>query len=845
MIKKILLWASSLFFLALLIAGIWGYLQRDWILHKGAEVFREQLAQNTGIEVQHEEISLGLSPLPYLDITKPQFRKNTSWQFAAERAKVEFSLRSLWKRKPHLYSLQLLSPKLTLASTAFEKSKQEAESQDTGKTPGSFSLEHLSFDNAHITIATKEKTPFIISKASGQASIFLSQEGFLLQNIKLSAPSLGLREAQAKELRIDTNNFLRVHDLRIGGSRSHISGSCSGASVKNFSCEMQAREFDLRELQEAVSLFGSPEKSGLSASGVITGPIQIGTQHDELQFNTSLVIRDSHLRSPWISYDKGQGKLFAQGSSQDWKLRGEDMQVSPPASQARIKNISFSYSKNGNYTFQAEQEGIQKQELLRLAPVLDKLLQGYDLSGRLDARITGKGKSAKFEEGHFQFTAHGSTLRLPKHLGHAHPLRDIRGDIELRYAQDALQLILPKPLHARPLPESDEQITLQTSGIRFDKMQGELMLEMPSVPLHSLATLSPSLQESLAHLQAKGNLTGSLRIKLAGKEFPRINGTLRFSEVRVPTVDSELRVPDLTAQLSSEGSSGTEFSFQKTDAFFRNEKISLSGQGQITSQGLHFRTKELELAQGTGELRLENSFGSPRVRTELQMKDMRAEELTKFIFATERPRELFGRIPETSIQFSINELGETNADLRTKIVDGELRNFNLGRAVLDKIGSLPVIGMNLLMRIPSEFASVVQGEHTKIVDSTLIMRLHKQTLHFDRLHLASNWYGIDGQARFTKKDGFIFDGAMLLDQALSNSLIGRINILSLFLTPSKILSLPFQLTVKDERILVLPDPRGLLSRGGVGAIREGMGKVVGSILGGSRRKEKTGEGIEK
>lgn len=716
---------------------------------------------------------------------------------AASKTEPDFSAGKLVL---HLELMPLLEKKLEVKSIELQKASIE------DKARPQYSISEL-------TLLADVKSRGVETVLSGTVS------GVLAKEFSFNAKSDSF--AFLKE-----ENIIRSKDftIRIFGGKADLDFSYR-LNVKKGRLTLDTEAVELDQVSKYLKTT-SPQIADYLLGGNITGKSEIEFQPEGFSIVGASKVVDYQGKFAAVKLAGGEGKIQYTVTPDKQLIRSDSIAFKNPIGGERVTG-SFKLEFPailGRATLSSKQ--VSLATLHKLLKDQGTFIEQYQMQGSvspsLELRFLENGVSK----------INGS-LVLNSLAGNYQGLKfsDLNGSLDISGDKNT-QKVAIQTITARLGSE-----TITAKGLlNLPEIKGNLYVSSGGIQLATLAPLLRQKIENFDQMQLKGVLAPELSFKLS--KTPSFEGNVLVSGVEGLINQRPLRSVKGTIHISGDLEK-QEISTKNFFMIYNHEHADLSARALLSPNMTRLIFTNLQTFGGSfvGTLDL---LKNDRFEADLKLSGIDIKRIL-LTFAPKYKEQYVGTVSEMQLRLR-GIRGQDNFDTlvgdgKIYVTDAVLKGINLPRAVLKKIGSVPVVGGNVLAKIPIEFKPYLEQEDTVIKQLAGDFNIGKGFASVSGLRVFGDIFDLKASGNSSFDSRLLFKTIFQFHPELSALLIQKIKELEALRNSRGMIQMPVDIQGPVENLDVQPDLKRIIELTASKAIEKKAGQILQNLLDRSSNRE--------
>ena len=379
-----------------------------------------------------------------------------------------------------------------------------------------------------------------------------------------------------------------------------------------------------------------------------------------------------------------------------------------------------------------------------------------------------------------------------------------------------------------------------TGGLDPADAEQSLKLTSERIDLASLAPIYDVFAPGLNDLGLQGFAKPDLELSWNEDGGYLARGTVKVSGAQGTVAD--ITVTSIEGMLHIEANEkGMSFSTDDTQGMIGTSPVGIKVSSSIDNKSAGLETLTIEAFEGTAGLNTQIQLeGEMPFSSELTVRDMQLGPLIAAILP-ETPLNITGQLASVDgkLEGTFNEdlMPSITGRIEMALIDGLIKEVNLGQQVLGAVTEIPFLSGTLLQAVPESLRAFLEKDHTVLESVTATFAIAKETLTTEDLQVVSDFFTLEAVGTIGFDTRLDLDCTIYFTPEFSAGMVSTTSALSVLLDENGRLAFPVKVSGIAPELAVFPDVSKLLERAVKGTIREKAGKVLDGLLGGERETD--------
>lgn len=374
-----------------------------------------------------------------------------------------------------------------------------------------------------------------------------------------------------------------------------------------------------------------------------------------------------------------------------------------------------------------------------------------------------------------------------------------------------------------------------TGGIDPDDANRALRIQSDRVDLSSLGPLYDVFAPGINDLGIKGLCAPDLTVAWTSEGAYRANGKVGISEASWTVADIPLS--DIQGTLNLDATNkGAKVTTSDTKGMLRDAPFTLAIESGLKDKTAGLETMTAGIFEGTATLNTNIELeGDMPFTTKLSLNGMKVEQALPALIK-DGPTNITGTIKdmggEVTGTFNDNLMPSITGNARMELVDGLMKDVNLGKEVLGGVTEIPFVQGTLLNAVPEGLRNLVTQPRTALESVTATYTISEEKMHTEDLHIQSDYFELDGKGTIGFDTNLDLDAVIAFNKDFTAGMATMVKELSYISDDQGRLVFPVTIKGIPPDLSVRPDVGDLVKRAATGAVKTEATKQIEKAIGG-------------
>lgn len=514
------------------------------------------------------------------------------------------------------------------------------------------------------------------------------------------------------------------------------------------------------------------------------------------------------------------GGSFSQKSS-DLNLKNSELSI---AEQTLPFKLALN-TKDGSGNIEISKTQINLRELMPLSNYFSELRkQDLNLGG--DAVLSLNAKLRKN-----QLDSVKGRIDLADLMISSRGMRLLKGTGPVEVSTDRKRQLVFNFNNVSSYFEPAKAELLLNGGLK-SSLSGALKLKVDNFNINELSKAQPLIGFFALKYGVNGVLGGDLDIALQDAALNKVSGILNVKDLGAKYKEYNLKNLNGALDLNYNGNS---FNIKADNLKSTLNELPLKLGFKASSIDNTLKITEIKFSPHSGTLKGEYHTSLKKLsdfNLKLSGSALKLEELLYFV-KPELATRFKGTIQDFNTTLTRSVRGVLKAlygTMKLKIEPGVIKDINIGRLLFTKVGEVPIVGKDLIARVPKEFNPYFEDRDTPVKRLVAQARFINQDVVFEELRLVSDVYGVIANGRIVNYNELKLRAVMVCDKDLSTALVKKIKELQILIDDQGLLRIPFTVSGDVQSPDLRPDLEKVVERGAQKVIQNELIGILGDLI---------------